>query len=149
VHARITQEPITPDTVLRAVRSDTDGAVLLFLGTVRRENEGRPVSGLRYDAYVAMAEKVLADIVAEAAALAADGDVAAEHRIGELAIGDVSVAIAVASPHRAAAYAASRYTIEQIKVRLPVWKHEHYADGDARWLDGHWPAPGEARVADD
>jgi molybdopterin synthase catalytic subunit len=145
VHAWITAELIEPAAVLAAVGSAADGAVLLFLGTVREQNEGRPVTGMRYDAYDAMAAEVLRAIAAEAAARAGSDRIAVVHRTGELAIGEVSVAIAVSAPHRAAAYDASRYVIEQIKLRLPVWKHEHYADGAARWLEGVVPPAGQAR----
>jgi molybdopterin synthase catalytic subunit len=140
MRAAITTAPIAPHDLVREVGSDEDGAVLLFLGTVRDHNDGRPVRGMRYEAYVAMAEQVLTAIVADAARRCGSDRIAAVHRIGELDVGDVSVAVAVATPHRAQAYDASRYIMEQIKVRLPVWKHEHYSDGEARWLDGHTPA---------
>jgi molybdopterin synthase catalytic subunit len=139
VLARITDEPILPATLLAETAGEDCGAVLLFLGTVRELNDGRPVRGMRYDAYVEMAEAVLASIVREAAARFAAERIAAVHRIGELGIGDVSVAIAVATPHRAEAYEASRYVIEEIKARLPVWKREHYVADDARWLAGRVP----------
>jgi molybdopterin synthase catalytic subunit len=139
VHARITDSAIDPAAVLADVGSPADGAALLFLGTVREQNDDRPVSGMRYDAYADMAEAVLAAIVEEAAAQAGSDRISAVHRTGELKIGDVSVAIAVSSPHRGEAFAAARYIIEQIKLRLPVWKHEHYRDGDSRWLDGATP----------
>jgi molybdopterin synthase catalytic subunit len=132
--ASITREPIDTAAILAAVAAPAHGAVALFLGTVREQNDGRPVSGMRYDSYEAMASSVLAEIVAEAAAVMGDGEIVAVHRIGELAIGDVSVAIAAASPHRAPAFDAARYVIEQIKLRLPVWKQEHYMDGSERWL---------------
>lgn len=138
-HAEICTQPILPERVLARVGSSADGAAVLFMGTVRDENDGRSVSGLRYDAYVAMAEPVLRTIADEAIAHAGDARVAVAHRIGELAIGEVSVAIAVSTPHRAEAFAAARYIIEQIKERLPVWKHEHYAEGTARWLAGSTP----------
>lgn len=137
--AAITRDPIDTQAVLARVGSDADGAVLLFLGTVRRENEGRPVRGMRYDAYDAMAAEVLEAIVGEAAGRWQLEHVFAVHRAGELALGEVSVAIAVSSPHRAAAYDASRYVIEEIKQRLPVWKQEHYVAGDSRWLEGQVP----------
>ena len=139
--AEITPRPIDPQDALRRVASERDGAVLLFLGTVRDENDGRPVRGLRYDAYAEMAESVLREIVAEAGVRFGIERLHAVHRTGELALGDVSVAIAVASPHRGSAYDASRYVIEEIKQRLPVWKHEHYAEGDSRWLAGQVPPP--------
>lgn len=140
----ITTEPLDPAAVLAMVGAPNDGAVLLFLGTVRNQNEGRRVVGMRYDAYVAMAESVLAEIAAEAATRLGTDRIVVAHRIGTLRVGEVSVAIAVSSPHRAEAYEASRYVIEEIKKRLPVWKEEHYAEGDARWLEGQVPPVPEA-----
>ena len=141
--AEITRRPIDVAAVLARVGGPADGAVLLFLGTVREQNAGEPVRGMRYDAFDAMAADVLRGIVEEAGERYGLDCVYAVHRAGELAIGDVSVAIAVSSPHRAEAYDASRYIIEQIKQRLPVWKQEHYVSGDSRWLEGRVPTPGE------
>jgi molybdopterin synthase catalytic subunit len=124
---------------MRRVGDVGHGAVLLFVGTVRDHAEGRRVSGMGYEAYASMAEAVLSDIVDEAAARWGTDHIAAEHRIGELDLGEVSVAIAVSTPHRVDAYEASRYVIEQIKVRLPVWKHEHFVEGDSRWVPGQTP----------
>jgi molybdopterin synthase catalytic subunit len=123
--------------VLAEVGAPSDGAVLLFLGTVRDHADGRAVSGMGYDAYEAMAAEVLRQIADEAAARLGTPRVAVVHRIGELAIGEVSVAIAVSSPHRDRAYDASRFVIEEIKRRLPVWKHERFVEGEARWVEGH------------
>ncbi|MBI4409684.1 MAG: molybdenum cofactor biosynthesis protein MoaE [Gemmatimonadetes bacterium] len=139
MHVSLTQSPIDPSAVLELVGSPADGAVLLFLGTVREQNQGQPVSGLRYEAYEKMAEDVLRAIVEEAAGKLGTRRIAVVHRTGELAIGDVSVAIAVSSPHRAEAFDACRYLIEELKVRLPIWKHEQYVDGEARWLEGKAP----------
>ena len=136
----ITIDPIDPSTVVGRVGAPEDGAVALFLGTVRNRNEGRPVGGMEYEGYAEMAREQLAAIVAEAAARAGTDRIAAVHRLGELAIGDVSVAIAVSTPHRAEAFDAARYVIEEIKKRLPVWKRERYLDGEAEWLDGQVPA---------
>ena len=118
----IVREPIDPAHVLTLIGADQDGASLLFLGVVRDHNDGRSVGGVRYDTYEEMAAEVLSDIVDEAARSAGTDRVAVVHRIGELEVGEVSVAIAVSSPHRAEAYDASRYIIEEIKKRLPVWK---------------------------
>lgn len=138
MYAAIVHEPIDPLAVLARVGGAQDGAVVLFLGTVRDHNDGRPVRGLRYEAYEEMAATVLEAITREAADRAVT-DVAVAHRVGELSVGEHSVAIAVAAPHRADAYDASRYIIEEIKKRLPIWKHEHYVDGEARWLGGAQP----------
>ncbi|MBR9991136.1 MAG: molybdenum cofactor biosynthesis protein MoaE [Gemmatimonadetes bacterium] len=139
---QVTRDVIEPQAVLGMIGSAADGAVILFLGTVREQNDGRAVSGMRYDAFVEMAESVLAGIAREAGARAGSDRIAVVHRFGELAIGDVSVAIAVSSPHREESFAAARYIIEQIKQRLPVWKQEHYMDGDAEWLAGTVPPIG-------
>jgi molybdopterin synthase catalytic subunit len=139
VHCTITRDVIDPAAVLALVGSSADGAALLFVGTVREHNDGRPVRGMRYDAYDSMAQQVLHEIAAEAAARAGSDSIAVVHRTGELEIGAISVAIAVSSPHRAEAFDAARYIIEQIKLRLPVWKHEHYTDAPSRWLDGAAP----------
>ena len=144
VHAAIVRSAIDTTELIARVGAPEHGAVLLFLGTVRDHNDGRPVEGVGYEAYEEMARAVLATVAEEAAARLGSGAVAVEHRVGELAVGEVSVAIAVAAPHRAPAYEASRYVIEEIKKRLPVWKQERYVDGDARWLPGTSPRPEQA-----
>jgi molybdopterin synthase catalytic subunit len=132
----ITTDPISADSVLMHVGGDADGAINVFLGVVRDHNDGQSVNGMHYDAYVEMAERTLHEIVSEAEALPGTGRVAAVHRIGELKVGEASVAIAASAPHRAEAFAACRYVIEEIKKRLPVWKQERYVTGDTRWLAG-------------
>jgi molybdopterin synthase catalytic subunit len=139
--AAIVRAPIDSAAVLAEVGDPADGAVLLFLGTVRDHADGRAVSGMGYDAYEEMAADVLRQITDEAAERLGTPRVVVVHRVGELAIGEVSVAIAVSSPHRDAAYEASRYVIEEIKSRLPVWKHERFVEGEARWVEGHPLAP--------
>ena len=139
--AQITDVPIEPSALLDLVGDDQDGAVLLFLGVVRDHNDGRPVRGLRYEAYVEMATEVLRTIADEASALLGTGRLAVVHRVGVLEVGEVSVGIAVSSPHRAEGFEASRYVIEEIKKRLPIWKEEEYADGDRGWVAGVTPAP--------
>ena len=99
---------------------------MLFIGVVRNHADGRPVSGMRYDSYVEMSQQELKSIAAEAAERLGTDRLAVEHRTGELQIGEISVAIAVSSPHRAESFDATRYIIEEIKKRLPVWKKEYY-----------------------
>ena len=147
IFARVASEVSDPAEVLARVGSDRDGATLLFLGVVRDHADDRPVSGMRYDAYEEMAGEVLSKIAAEAAERLGTDRVAVVHRFGELAIGEVSVAIAVSSPHREEAYEASRYVIEQLKERRPVWKKEHYVDGVSEWVEGNVP-PGTASGAE-
>ncbi len=139
VRAWITPNPIDTCALLREAGTAQDGAVLLFVGTVRQLNEGRSVVGIRYEAYKEMAEEVLTQIAQEAENQTGATGIHVVHRIGELAVGDVSVAIVVATPHRAEAFTGARYIIEEIKQRLPVWKHEHYADGSTDWVAGTQP----------
>lgn len=137
--ASLVRAPIDPIAVVRSVSAPGNGAVLLFLGAVREVNEGREVTGIDYAAYDAMAQRELDAIVAEAAAKFATEDIAVQHRLGTLAVEEVSVAIAVGHAHRDAAYAASRWVIEELKRRVPIWKREHYTDGTREWVDpaGH------------
>lgn len=138
---RVTSEPLDAAALLAAAQAPEDGAVLLFWGVVRNHNAGRAVGHLEYEAYAPMAEAVLREIVAEAQARWAVGEIAVAHRVGRLEIGEPSVGIAVAAPHREAAYAASRYVIEELKRRVPVWKREGYLDGsgEPEWLGGATP----------
>ncbi len=130
----IVTSAIDPGALLRECAHHRNGATILFLGTVRDLNDGQPVTALDYSAYGAMAERELAAIVSEAAERWDTSDIVVEHRTGELGLGDVSVAIAVAHPHRGPAYDASRYVIEELKKRLPIWKREHYAGGQHEWV---------------
>lgn len=142
VRAVVTRDRIDVAGVLDGVAAPEDGAVVLFLGVVRDHNDGRPVRGVRYEAYEAMASRVLAEIAAEAAATLGTDRLVVVHRVGELEIGEPSVAIAASSPHRAEAFDAARAVIEAIKVRLPVWKEERYSGGESRWLEGAVPPQG-------
>lgn len=144
IRAEVTHDPILPERVLERVGDAGHGAVLLFLGTVRNHADGRPVSGLSYEAYEPMAEEVLLELVREAAARAGTQRVAAVHRVGDLRIGEVSVALAISTPHRAEAFEAARVFMDDLKKRLPVWKHEAYLDGSRDWVDGEaiQPPPG-------
>jgi molybdopterin synthase catalytic subunit len=137
---RVTSEPIDGCALLAETISPSDGAGLLFLGVVRNHNEGQEVGHLEYEAYVEMAESTLEAVVAEARDRWETGAIRVVHRIGRLEIGEASVAIAVASPHRDAAYSASRYIIEELKKRAPIWKREGYLAGDSVWLSGNEPA---------
>lgn len=133
------REAADVQALLRGLPSDADGAVLVFLGVVRNQSEGREVSGLEYEAYEEMGKEVLEEIAAEAAGRFASDRILIHHRVGALSVGEISTVIAVATPHRGEAYGASRYIIEEIKKRLPVWKKERYLDGDEAWVKGHVP----------
>lgn len=147
IRTEIAAEPLQPSRLLEGLGTHEDGAVVLFIGRVRARNAGRRVAALAYEAYREMAERELEAIAREAAEAYGAGAIAAAHRVGELALGEPSVAIAVAAPHRAEAYAASRAVIEMIKERLPVWKRERYADGSEDWVGGTEVRPDAARAA--
>ena len=136
---RIVKDPIDPAAILASVGSDVDGASMLFTGVVRNHNQGRAVGGVRYDVYEEMATGILTQIAEEAKQLVGIDHIAVVHRVGELTVGDVSVAIAVSSPHRAEAFEACRFIIEEIKKRLPVWKKERYGDSVEEWVEGITP----------
>ena len=135
--ARVTivTEPIDTAGVLREVESPAHGASILFVGTVRETSAGKSVNGIDYSAYTAMAEREMSSIATEAVAKFSGTFVSIVHRIGELSIGDASVAIATSHAHRDEAFGASRYVIEQLKERVPIWKREHYVDGSREWVN--------------
>jgi molybdopterin synthase catalytic subunit len=138
VLSRVVSEPIRHEQVAAALSSPAHGAELVFWGVVRDENEGRRVLAVSYDAHVPLAERTLREIGEEAVARSPQPlRVVVIHRTGRLEVGEASVVVAVASPHRDEAYEASKYVIEQLKVRSPIWKQEHYAEGDSEWLRGH------------
>ena len=135
MRAELLHGPLDPTSLVAEVSGPSHGAVILFVGTVREMNDGRSVTGIDYSAYAAMAQRELDAILREAAARFTTSDVVVQHRLGTLSVGDASVAIAVAHPRRAAAYEASRFVIEELKRRVPIWKREHYSDGTREWVD--------------
>jgi molybdopterin synthase catalytic subunit len=148
VRTAIVDRAIDVTSVMSEVAADYNGATIAFIGTVRDVNDGRAVTGMEYTAYRGMAERELEAIAREAVEAFATHDVVVEHRLGVLELGEASVLIVVAHPHRGAAYEASRYVIEQLKKRVPIWKLEHYADGTREWVDptNHGrPAMGDGR----
>ena len=138
VVARVVNEPISPEAVTAALTGPENGANVLFWGLVRDHHDGRRVRAVSYDVHAALAEMTLREIGEEACARWGPGlRVVVIHRAGRLEVGAASVVVGVASSHRDEAYQASRHVIEQLKLRAPVWKQEHYADGDSEWLPGH------------
>ncbi|HJU68103.1 MAG TPA: molybdenum cofactor biosynthesis protein MoaE [Gemmatimonadaceae bacterium] len=135
MRAAIVVTPLDPSAVLAEIAGVANGASLLFVGTVRDVNDGRAVSGIEYTTYQSMAVRELEGIVAEAASRFGTSDVVVEHRVGQLTLGEASVVIGVAHPHRAEAYEASRFIIEELKRRVPIWKREEYVDGSREWVD--------------
>jgi molybdopterin synthase catalytic subunit len=132
---RVTAEPLDPSAVAAIVSMPDCGAVVSFVGTVRDDHGGRRVLWLDYQAYEPLAVKAFALIDEEAGERWPSVGFAIHHRIGRIEIGEASVVIAVASPHRADAFAACRYAIERIKQIAPIWKHEHFEGGQV-WIEG-------------
>ena len=143
----IVDRPIDVAALMREVASPSCGAVSCFVGTVREVNDGRPVTGIEYTGYIPMAERELASIGREACERFGVERLVVEHRLGTLALEEASVAIVVAHPHRAGALDATRWVIEELKRRVPIWKQEHYVDGTREWVDptAAHPAVGGAR----
>lgn len=132
------KNPLNPAEAIAFVEAPGNGAAVLFIGAVRNRNHGRDVTGVSYDVHEGMAKKSFRDICTEACALIdANLRIHVTHAKGRLNVGDLSVVIATASPHRDAAFKACSYVIEQIKHRSAIWKQEHYRDGDSEWLQGH------------
>ncbi|HCT75400.1 MAG TPA: molybdenum cofactor biosynthesis protein MoaE [Micromonosporaceae bacterium] len=131
---RVTTEPLDVAEHERAVADPRAGAVVSFAGVVRDHDHGRAVTTLTYEAHPS-AEDVLREVVAE---IALDPDVyeiAVSHRHGPLAIGEVALAAAVSTAHRAAAFAACARLVDLVKQRLPIWKHQVFADGTDEWVN--------------
>lgn len=117
----------------RLLRAEA-GAYASFEGWVRNHNDGRAALGLRYEAYAALAESEGTKIVEDALTKFAIADAACVHRVGDLDVGDIAVWVGVSAAHRDAAFSACRWIIDEVKARVPIWKHERYAEGDAAWL---------------
>ena len=128
------RDPIDAATLASAVLSPARGAVVTFVGIVRDHHGGRAVARLEYSAYEPMADAECARILAEAAERW-PVTARAEHRLGTLAVGEAAVVVAVAGAHRAEAFEACSWIIEEVKGRVPIWKREEYADGTVAWVD--------------
>ena len=143
----ITTDPLDVATLVASVDPSGMGAVASFVGLVRDHNQGRRVLHLEYDAYEPLALRGLDRIREEAAERWPAVRLSIHHRIGRLTIGEASVAIAAASPHRADAFAACRYAIERIKQIVPIWKHEYFEGGDV-WIEGATADPDDREARD-
>ncbi|GED97520.1 molybdenum cofactor biosynthesis protein MoaE [Gordonia crocea] len=128
--AAIVDAAVDPRDCESAVRTDADGALVTFTGTVRDHHDDRPVTALRYEAHPRAAE-----FLDRVCARYRSGEirVAAQHRVGDLAIGEIAVVVAVAAPHRAEAFSVCAAVIDEIKATVPIWKFETYADGRSEW----------------
>jgi molybdopterin synthase catalytic subunit len=132
---KITTEPLSVQALNDLVKRASDGAVVTFDGIVRDNFDGRSVRALEYEAYAEMAEKKMAEIGTEVQCKFEVGEIAMVHRLGHLEIGESSIVIAVAAPHRHAAFEACAYAMDRVKEDVPVWKKEFFADGDAHWVN--------------
>lgn len=137
IHVDIVQTPLSVDRAITFVDDAAFGATTVFIGKVRNHNAGRSVLGVSYDAFTPLAHQLLKELCLEAQEQwGRDLKIFIEHYCGRLAIGGLGVVIAVGSRHREEVYQASRYLIEQLKKRVPIWKQEHYVDGDSEWIHG-------------
>ncbi len=130
----LTHDFIDAAALLGRARS-SDGGVCVFVGVVRDENEGRPTTGIEYEAYGSMAEAEIGRLLGALAQRWPQVRVEIVHRLGRLAIGDASVAVLATAPHRAEAFAACREAIDRLKTTVPIWKKEFYRDGTSDWVD--------------
>lgn len=131
---KLTREPIDAAALVAAAQTPDAGAVVLFLGVARRQTHGRETVELTYDAYETMAVKELESLEAQACARWPLAACSIVHRLGVVPLGEASVAVAVASPHRREAFEAGQWLIDTLKERAPIWKQEHWADGRREWV---------------
>ena len=132
----ITASAIDPSVALKSVSDDSAGGTVMFVGTIRNRNEGKAVSGLRYDVYRKMAEKKMLEIESQAKARWPVKKLYMVHRYGNLRVGEVSVVVAVSCEHRAEAFEAARFAIDAIKRTVPLWKKEMSKGRKDRWVRG-------------
>jgi len=131
---QLTHETINHSEVTESVRSQQAGAVVLFLGTVREMTAGKQTVALDYDGYPEMAKVKMGELESQARERFPVIEVTIMHRLGHLELGDISVAVAVSSPHRADAFEAGRFIIDTLKETVPIWKKENWADGSTEWV---------------
>jgi len=129
----VRDNPLSVDEVFAAVQHPGAGGVALFVGTVREEDGGREVTDLGYSAHPTAMDELQA-VAAQVAAAHPVLAIAAVHRVGDLAVGDLAVVVAVACPHRAEAFTACRELIDELKSRVPIWKHQTFAGGEQEWV---------------
>jgi molybdopterin synthase catalytic subunit/molybdopterin converting factor small subunit len=133
----LTRHPIDTRPVIARLLKGADGAVVTFEGVVRNNTKGRPTLYLDYECYEAMALKMLAQIGCDVAGSYSVSRIAMVHRLGRMLIGETSVAVIVTAPHRKAAFDAALEGINRLKKLVPIWKKEHFVDGEV-WVEGEW-----------
>ncbi|MFH1560391.1 MAG: molybdenum cofactor biosynthesis protein MoaE [Chloroflexota bacterium] len=132
----VTPDPLNPQEITDLVRKSSNGAVVTFLGAVRDSSEGRDVLHLEYEAYQPMAQNMLQQIAEEVRERWGIEDMSIAHRVGKLEIGEISLVVALASPHRKEAFEASQHVLDRIKAVVPIWKKEVFQGGEA-WVGSH------------
>ena len=144
----LTYDPLKPDQITARVRGDQNGAVVTFLGTTRSVSEGRKVIYLEYEAYQEMALQKLEEIRQEVRVQWQIDNVAISHRLGRLDIEDISLVVAIASPHRKEAFHACQYVVDRVKEIVPIWKKEVFEDG-YHWVacDDHGEVPATESIS--
>lgn len=131
----VTKQPLDPSTLIPRVRRDENGAAVIFMGVVRSHNLGRKVLYLEYDAYPAMATRIMSQIGDDVKQRWPVDDIAVQHRIGRLEIGETSLLVVVCSAHRKEAFEACQYAVDRIKESVPIWKKEVWEGGE-EWIEG-------------
>ncbi|KAF9644404.1 molybdenum cofactor synthesis 2 [Thelephora ganbajun] len=149
----LTYDKLDSETVIQSVQDDTAGAIAVFIGTTRNSFQGQVVARLEYQAYSRMAVKTMTDVFLSVHANATRSEhavpsrppvspllhCAVHHRLGVVPVGEASIVIAVSSPHRKEAFVACEYLLEQVKLKVPIWKKEVYESGEPRWKANHLP----------
>lgn len=130
----ITRNSLSPEQIINKVRKDSHGAVVTFVGTVRSPSQGKEVLSIEYEAYPEMAQKKLQQIVNEIKQKWQLHDVAIYHRVGKLRVGETSLVIVVAAPHRQEAFQACQFAVDRLKQIVPIWKKEVYQNGES-WVE--------------
>lgn len=133
----LTRHAIDTRSIIGRILNGQEGAVISFEGTVRNNTKGRPTLCLDYECYESMALKMMARIGSEIAAAHAISGIAIVHRLGRMLVGETSVAVIVTAPHRGPAFEAAREGIDRLKKTVPIWKKEHFLDGEV-WVEGEW-----------
>ena len=138
IYVGVSEQPLSIEKAVEFVNAPENGAMDMFVGRVRNHNLGKAVNAVSYDAFTPLACEIFRALCEETI-LKFDSRLRCyiEHHKGRLEIGGISVVIAVGSPHRDESFKACRYLIEELKIRAPVWKQEHYVDGDSEWVQGH------------
>ena len=129
----ITSDPLEPNSVTEIVRNNSNGAVITFLGTTRDSTDGKNVNYLEYEAYQPMAQNMIQQIFDEVKERWEIEDLAISHRLGKVEIGEISMVVAISSPHRKQAFEAGQYSIDRIKEIVPIWKKEFFDNGEV-WV---------------